>query len=104
MPDLEFDSTLIRHGRDAVTYTDMREFARDIETRPIVKLLQEIPALAAFAGGKFSLAKMILHRRFRNESPLDQLQLQSLIEEIASNVLDPDVAARVLTIFTPDTD
>lgn len=48
MPDLEFDSTLIRHGRDAVTYTDMREFARDLETRPIVKLLDEIPAITAF--------------------------------------------------------
>lgn len=45
---------------------------------------------------------MILRRRFRGESLVDQLQLQTILEEMAAAVSDPEVAARVRTLFAPD--
>jgi hypothetical protein len=101
--DFDADTTLIRHGREAVTFTDMVNFARDLEERPLIRLLDEIPSLAVFPDAKFALARMILRRRFRGESPVDQLQLQTVLEEMASTVDDPEIASRVRTLFAPDT-
>lgn len=51
------DTTLIRHGPEAVTFTDIVNFARDLEERPLIRLLDEIPTLAVFPDAKFALAR-----------------------------------------------
>src|SRR6476469_2881062 len=95
----DFDSTLIRRGRKAVTFPEMVEFAATLETRPIVKLLEELPDLARLSDAKFSVASNILRRRFRGEAPIDQQQLKAFGYEVAARVFDPDVADRIRSIF-----
>jgi len=95
----DFDSTLIRRGREAVTYPDMVEFATTLETRPLTKLLEELPDLARLSEAKFSVASKVLRRRFRSESPIDQKQLKAFGHEIAARVFDASVADRIRSIF-----
>jgi hypothetical protein len=95
----EFDSTLIRRGRRAVTFPEMVEFAATLETRPIIKLLEELPDLARLSEAKFSVASSVLRRRFRGETPVDQQQLKAFGYEIAARVFDASVADRIRSIF-----
>ena len=96
----DLDSTLIRRGRKAVTFPEMVEFAATLESRPIVKLLEELPDLARLSEAKFSVASNVLRRRFRGETPIDQQQLKAFGYEVAARVFDPGVADRIRSIFS----
>ena len=93
------DSTLIRRGRSSVTLSEIIAFARALEQRPLIKLLDELPELAQLSDTKFSLALSTLRRRFRGETIADQLQLRETANEIAGGVQDPVAAARIREIF-----
>lgn len=95
----DMDSTLIRRGRNAVTFPEMVEFAETIERRPLTQLLFELPGIAELSETKFSVASNILRRRFRNESPVDQLQLQTFAGEIADGIRDAVLGERIRSIF-----
>jgi hypothetical protein len=96
------DSTLIRHGKNAMTYTDMVAFAESVETRPISKLLEELPGIASLSDSKFRIASTVLRRRFQLESPIEQIQLRVIADEIASAVEDRNVANRIRDVFHID--
>ena len=96
---IDFDSTLIRRGRKAVTFPEMVEFAATLESRPLVKLLEELPEIARLSDAKFTVATNVLRRRFRGETPIDQLQLRTFGNEIAARVLDTAIADRIRSIF-----
>ena len=97
------DSTLIRRGLDAITYSDMVTFVKTLEERPVMKLLDELPDLARLSSTKFDLAMKTIRRRFRTHPPIEQVQLQVYANEVADCIDEPDVAERVRSIFlTPE--
>lgn len=95
----DFDSTLLRSARNAVTFADMRAFASTLESRPILQLLEELPEIARLSSAKFDVATNVLRRRFRAELPIDQLQLRMIGMEIADRADDPTIADRIRSIF-----
>ncbi|PYQ30608.1 MAG: hypothetical protein DMF56_07300 [Acidobacteria bacterium] len=97
---VDFDSTLIRRGRAAVTMTELAAFVKTLEERPVCTLLEELPQIARLSDTKFSLALTTLRRRFRGETPADQLQLRATAWEIAKGVDDRNTADRIRGIFT----
>ena len=101
MSAMDLDSTLLRRGRNALSFTQMAEFAETVEGRPLARLLEELPGIASLSTPKFHLAAKVLQRRLRGESPLDQAQLRLFAEEIAGGVDDDDVARRIREMFEP---
>ena len=101
LPSMEdiADSTLIRRGRSSVTLTEIIDFAKILEDRPLVKLLDELPDLARLSDTKFTLAISTLRRRFRGETPADQIQLRETANEIAGGIRDSFIAQRIREIF-----
>jgi hypothetical protein len=93
------DSTLIRRGRNAVTFHDMAEFAHTLEERPLAVLLTELPDLARLSDAKFTLAIKVLRRRFEHEAEVDQEQLRVCANEVAATVPEFSIAARIREIF-----
>jgi hypothetical protein len=96
------DSTLIRRGLSAVTFSDMVTFVRILEERPVMKLLDELPDIARLSETKFDLAMKTLRRRFHGRPPIEQVQLQVYANEVADCIEEPDVAERVRSIFAED--
>jgi hypothetical protein len=95
----EFASTLVRRGKDAMTYSDMVAFAESVETRPLSKVLEDLPGIAALSDSKFRIASTVLRRRFQLESPIEQIQLRVIADEIASATDDRIVANRIRDVF-----
>lgn len=100
--EFDADSTVVRAGRSAMTYSDMVAFADAIEDRPLPKLLEDLPGIAALSDSKFRIASNVLRRRFRLESPIDQIQLRVIADEIASGMEDRVVAKRIREVFAFD--
>jgi len=98
-PIADFDSTLIRRGRSALSMSEMVQFVETLEARPLLKLLEELPELALLSDAKFTLAMKTLRRRFRGECMPDQIQLRVAANEIADSIRDLDAARRVRTLF-----
>lgn len=98
-PDVaDLDSTLIRRGVSAATFTDMAEFVDTIERRPLDKLLQELPALATLSEMKFNLARQVIRRRARALTEVDREQLRVLACELADRA-NVEVGGRIRGIF-----
>jgi hypothetical protein len=98
----ESDSTLIRRGRNALTFSEMAQFAETLSNRPLTKLLEELPELARLSTAKFNLATITLRRRIRSEAPVDQIQLRAIANEIAATVDEPVAARRIRDLFAQD--
>ncbi|HEY2322979.1 MAG TPA: hypothetical protein VGJ82_08950 [Thermoanaerobaculia bacterium] len=98
----DIDSTLIRRGKIAMTYSDMVAFAESVETRPLAKVLEELAGIASLSDSKFRIASTVLRRRFQLESPIEQIQLRVIADEIASAVEDRVVANRIRDVFHID--
>src|SRR5215208_1346317 len=95
----DFDSTLIRRGVTAATFSDMADFVETIQTRPLDKLLTELPALAELSATKFSLARQAFRRRARALDRPDYEQLRVMAFEVA-NEASAEVGARIRSLFT----
>ena len=80
--------------------TEMAAFVKTLEDRPVSTLLEELPELAGLSDTKFSLALTTLRRRFRGETPVDQIQLRATAWEIARGVSDRNTADRIRGLFT----
>jgi hypothetical protein len=99
MSAIDFDSTLIRRGVQAATFPEMAEYAATLETRPLDKLLAELPSLALLSDMKFSLTKVVIRRRLRLLAPVEREQLRIYAEEIASGT-GSAIAARIRALFS----
>ncbi|HUP46163.1 MAG TPA: hypothetical protein VM779_11695 [Thermoanaerobaculia bacterium] len=97
MNDLE--STLIRRGRRATTFSDMVEFTQSVHQQPFEMVLKELPALASLSDTKFNLATKVLRRRFRTERGVDQVRMRAEAEQIARSVSSTFTANRIRSIF-----
>jgi len=85
-----------------MTYSDMVAFAESVEVRPLGKILEDLPGIACLSDSKFRIASTVLRRRFQLESPIEQIQLRVIADEIASAVEDRAVANRIRDVFHMD--
>lgn len=93
------DSTLIRRGVSAATFSDMADFVDRIQNRPLDKLLAELPALAELSTTKFSLARQALRRRARSLQRADYEQLRLMAFEVADDA-GAEVGERIRSLFS----
>jgi len=98
----DLDSTLVRRGQNAMSYGDMVAFAESVEARPLAKILEDLPGIATLSDSKFRIASTVLRRRFQLESPIEQIQLRVIADEIASAIDDRKVANRIRDVFQMD--
>ena len=96
MPD--FNTTLVLKGTQATTYTDMEDFAGDVETRPLDKLLGDLNGLARLPDTKFELARLVMRRRVRELADVEREQLRLFAEEVAAQA-DAESAERIRSVF-----
>jgi hypothetical protein len=95
---IDLDSTLMRKGVRAASYSDMAEFAQTVETRPLDKLLAELPAIATLSETKFLLARAVMRRRARALSAVEHDQLRIIAAEIAAE-LGSELGGRIRDVF-----
>jgi phosphoserine phosphatase len=96
---LDFDSTLIRRGTRATTMSEMQLFVDAIQTRPLDKLLTDLPGLAKLSDMKFILAKQVLRRRLKALNAVEREQLRIMADEVAGTA-SVWLAERIKRIFS----
>ena len=92
LPDDAF-STLVQTGKDALTFTQMQAFVKDIETRPLERLINDLPGLMALHAAKYQLVVMVLRKKTRPDVEEGPALLERLAD-LAQNAEDPTVQSR----------
>lgn len=58
-------SSVVLRGIDARTFSEMESFVKDLEQRPVERLLRDLAELAELPVTKVSLVSYVIHGKFR---------------------------------------
>jgi hypothetical protein len=84
MPDQdeeESDSTIVRSGKEAFRFAEMSQFVKQLQERPLQKLVDDLEGLMALPEAKYALVSLALSRRMR-ESPDARSALRARLEAL----------------------
>ncbi|HYC61943.1 MAG TPA: hypothetical protein VEK79_20500 [Thermoanaerobaculia bacterium] len=62
-------SSVVLKGIDARTFTEMESFVKDLEGRPVERLLRDLPELCDLPMTKVSLVSYVIAGKFRAAEP-----------------------------------
>ncbi|MGH9889569.1 MAG: hypothetical protein ACREBE_28815 [bacterium] len=90
--DSPSDTTIVRHGKEAFLLAEMGRFTRELQVRPLAKLVEDLPGLLALPESKYALVAMTLKKRMRSSDTEREAIASQLSLLVATS--PPDVRAR----------
>jgi hypothetical protein len=91
-PD-DSSSTLVHQGKNALTFTEMAAFVRDIEARPLPRLLSDLPGLMVLPDLKHQLVVMVLRKNVKDGSA-ERAPILARLQELRRSSADDTVRQR----------
>jgi hypothetical protein len=72
-------SSVVIRGIDARTFSEMESFVKDLEARPIERLLKDLAQLADLPMTKVSLVSYVMYTRYRAAEPAERIRIREHI-------------------------
>ena len=72
-------SSVVIRGIDARTFSEMENFVKDLEARPIERLLRDLPELADLPTTKVSLVSYVLYSKFRAADDAEKRRMRESV-------------------------
>ena len=70
-------STIVRRGKAAFSFSEMGRFVKDLEARPLERLVADLPGLLEMPDAKYGLVAMVLGKRMR--SPVERKAVETAL-------------------------
>jgi hypothetical protein len=74
-------SSVVVRGLDATTFSEMEAFVKDLESRPVERLLRDLPQLVHMSATKVSLVSYVVAAKYRAS---DASEKQTMRESVAA--------------------
>jgi hypothetical protein len=84
-------SSVVVRGLDATTFSEMESFVKDLESRPIERLIRDLAAFTNLSGTKFSLVSYVIASKFKQEAAEAR---PAVLESIAASIESAEGEAR----------
>ena len=72
-------SSVVIRGIDARTFSEMESFVKDLEARPIERLLRDLPQLADLPMTKVSLVSYVMYTKFRAADAAERTRMRESV-------------------------
>lgn len=72
-------SSVVLKGIDARTFTEMESFVKDLEGRPVERLLRDLPELCDLPMTKVSLVSYVIAGKFRAAEPDERNRMRESV-------------------------
>ncbi|HYO77795.1 MAG TPA: hypothetical protein VE010_15145, partial [Thermoanaerobaculia bacterium] len=82
-------------GVDARTFTEMESFVKDLEARPVERLLRDLAELADLPATKVSLVSYVMHSKYRAAEPEEKRRIRESVAITFESLRPGDVRDRV---------
>ena len=79
-------SSVVMKAIDAKTFTDMESFVKDLEGRPIERLLKDLPDLSSLPPAKVSLVSYVISGKYRQADPATRTMIKESIQSTLSRM------------------
>lgn len=96
---LDQNSTLLRSGRDALTFDDMGRFVKQIETRSVERLFFDLPALVRLPDATFGLVPSALRRRLAVATADERRLFKEMLNTLFNSAQSEQVRERFQRIL-----
>ncbi|HEX8617617.1 MAG TPA: hypothetical protein VF911_08525 [Thermoanaerobaculia bacterium] len=88
-------SSVVLRGIDARTFTEMESFVKDLEARPVERLLRDLPELAALPDTKVSLVSYVVSSKYRAADAAEKQRMRESIAATFEQLAPGDVQERI---------
>jgi hypothetical protein len=92
-------SSVVMKAIDATTFTEMEGFVKDLESRPIERLLKDLPKLATLPPAKVSLVSYVISSKYRQADPATRAAIKESIQTTVSRMDIADQRDRITQIL-----
>lgn len=92
-------SSVVLRGIDARTFTEMESFVKDLEARPVDRLLRDLPELADLPLTKVSLVSYVIAGKFRAAEAEERLRMRESVAATFERLHPGEVRERVGVIL-----
>ena len=72
-------SSVVIRGIDARTFSEMENFVKDLEARPVERLLRDLSELADLPTTKVSLVSYVMHSKFRAADDTERRRMRESV-------------------------
>jgi len=79
-------SSVVMKAIDATTFSDMESFVKDLESRPIERLLKDLPNLAKLPPAKVSLVSYVISGKYRQADAATRAMIKESIQSTVSGM------------------
>ena len=88
-------SSVVIRGIDARTFSEMESFVKDLEARPIERLLRDLPQLAELPQTKVSLVSYVMYTKYRAAEPAEKQRMRESVSITFEALHDGEAKERV---------
>lgn len=88
-------SSVVLRGIDARTFTEMESFVKDLEARPVERLLRDLAELADLSETKVSLVSYVIAGKYRAAEVVDKNVMRESVAATYERLGDGEVKERV---------
>jgi len=92
-------SSVVLKGIDARTFTEMESFVKDLEARPVDRLLRDLPELADLPMTKVSLVSYVIAAKFRAAEAEERERMRESVASTFERLPQSEVKERVGVIL-----
>ncbi|HEU4888855.1 MAG TPA: hypothetical protein VFV49_13295 [Thermoanaerobaculia bacterium] len=92
-------SSVVLRGIDARTFTEMESFVKDLEARPVERLLRDLPELADLPMTKVSLVSYVIAAKFRASEAEERERMRESVATTFEKLPPGEVKERVGVIL-----
>lgn len=92
-------SSVVLRGIDARTFTEMESFVKDLEARPVDRLLRDLPELADLPLTKVSLVSYVIAAKFRASEAEERERMRESVAVTFEKLPAGEVKERVGVIL-----
>ena len=97
--DDEIETTIVRKGKEAFSFTEMGGFVKDLQSRPLAKLVDDLPGLLELSEAKFALVLLAVSKRMRSGGE-EQTAITAKLEELQRSG-NPQARKRAEALLKP---
>lgn len=92
-------SSVVIKGIDARTFTEMEGFVKDLEARPVERLLRDLPELAGLSATKVSLVSYVIAGKYRAAEPEERMKMRDSVAATFEALPEGEIRERVGAIL-----
>ena len=88
-------SSIVMRAIDASTFTELQAFTKDLESRPIDRLLRDVTDLVQVSDSKAQLVSYVIATKYRRAGAADRTKILDSLEATARSLPEGEMRDRV---------